>query len=128
MRQVMRHVVDRAVRFWAILMALVLIAGLSSGSAFMLAANAATATSVAPGACGRVLLAGSAWLGGAGVDVKSNGPDQGGGTSCGGKDTKNTVDGIQTGLEWQCVELVNRRQLCRADHEWQRSAGQPERR
>jgi hypothetical protein len=67
---------------------------------------------VKPGACGSVLLAGPVWLGGQGVDVKSNGPDQGSGTSCGGK-KKNTVNGIPSGLEWQCVELVNRLYLTR---------------
>jgi putative Ig domain-containing protein len=60
--------------------------------------------------CGSVLLAGTAWLGGAGVDVESNGPDQGTGTSCGGT---NTVNGIVSGFEWQCVELINRLYITR---------------
>ena len=106
MRQVVRRAADRAVRFRAMLAALILVAGVCGVSAVMLAANAATAApAVTPGACGRVLLAGSGWLGGQGVDVKSNGPDQGTGNSCGGT---NVVDGVKTGLEWQCVELVNR--------------------
>ena len=56
--------------------------------------------------CGSTLLAGSKWLGGDGVPVKSNGQYQGEGTSCG--TTLNSVDGITTGYEWQCVELVDR--------------------
>jgi hypothetical protein len=58
-----------------------------------------------PGSCGNILLAGSSWLGGQGVDVKSNGIYQGSGTSCGGT---SKVDGITAGSEWQCAELVNR--------------------
>src|SRR5215469_14069798 len=57
------------------------------------------------GSCGNVLLAGSAWLGGQGVNVKSNGYHQGSGVSCGGT---NHVHGVTTGSEWQCTELVNR--------------------
>ena len=49
-----------------------------------------------PGPCGTVLLAGSSWLNGGGVDVKSNGAYEGLGTSCDG------------GSHFQCVELVNR--------------------
>ena len=58
--------------------------------------------------CGAVLLSGSGWLGGNGVNVKSNYPNQGisnGGVSCGGD---NYVDGVLSGNEWECVELVNR--------------------
>lgn len=56
-------------------------------------------------ACGAVMLAGSDWLGGGGVDVMSNGADEGTGTSCGGT---MSVGGVVSGSEWQCVELVNR--------------------
>ena len=55
--------------------------------------------------CGTVILSGSSWLGGGGVNVYSNGSDEGTGTSCGGT---STVNGITAGSEWQCVELVNR--------------------
>jgi hypothetical protein len=55
--------------------------------------------------CGAVVLPGSYWLDGYGVDVFSNGPDAGTGTSCGGI---SRVNGIVSGEEWQCVELVDR--------------------
>ena len=67
--------------------------------------HAVPAGAVSPGACGSVLLAGTAWLGGGGVDVKSNGANEGTGTSCSGT---NKVNGVTSGSEWQCVELVNR--------------------
>jgi hypothetical protein len=60
--------------------------------------------------CGTVILAGSSWLGGNGVDVKINGGDEGSGVSCGGT---SAVNGVTTGNEWQCVELVNRLYLTR---------------
>jgi hypothetical protein len=50
----------------------------------------------APGACGSVLLSGGSWLNGGGVDVYSNGSDEGTGASCAGGD------------HYQCVELINR--------------------
>ena len=58
--------------------------------------SASPALAQAPGACGSVLLSGGSWLNGGGVDVYSNGPDEGTGESCGGGD------------HYQCVELVNR--------------------
>ncbi len=66
---------------------------------------ASPAGAVAPGACGSVLVSGSSWLGGGGVDVHSNGSDEGTGVSCGGN---NYVSGVFSGTQWQCVELVNR--------------------
>jgi len=60
--------------------------------------------------CGAVILPGSAWLGGYGVDVFSNGPDAGTGSSCGGI---SYVNGVVSGEEWQCVELVDRLYLTR---------------
>jgi hypothetical protein len=108
MRQLVAHRVGHAGRFRRILTALILAAGLVGVPAVLSVASASTAAAaagVAPGTCGNVLLAGPAWLGGQGVAVKSNGADQGSGTSCGGT---NTVDGVKTGSEWQCVELVNR--------------------
>jgi hypothetical protein len=83
----------------------IMFAGIGWSGAALAATVQSASPAVAPGSCGSVLLAGSAWLGGQGVNVMSNGPDQGTGTSCGGT---NTVDGIRTGTEWQCVELVNR--------------------
>ncbi|HEX5493606.1 MAG TPA: CHAP domain-containing protein [Mycobacteriales bacterium] len=72
---------------------------------------AQSATSNRTPSCGKVLLSGSSWLGGAGVDVRSNGDEQ---TS-----TKGCANGNQEiynlganppifGFGWQCVELVNR--------------------
>jgi hypothetical protein len=78
------------------------------GSLVGLAPNA---SAVAPGACGSTLLAGSSWLGGNGVDVKSNGGDEGTGVSC--ATGSNTVGGVTSGLKWQCVELVDRLYLTR---------------
>jgi hypothetical protein len=49
-----------------------------------------------PGPCGSVLVAAGTWLNGAGVDVLSNGADEGTGSSCAG------------GIDYQCIELVNR--------------------
>jgi hypothetical protein len=55
--------------------------------------------------CGEVVLPGDDWLDGYGVDVFSNGDDAGSGTSCGGI---SYVNGVVSGEEWQCVELVDR--------------------
>jgi hypothetical protein len=60
--------------------------------------------------CGEVALSGGSWLGGYGVDVFSNGADAGSGNSCGGT---SYVNGIVSGEEWQCVELVDRLYLTR---------------
>ena len=94
-------------------------AALPAGPAGAVAPNGATARSAdsalqsvpaavgqfAPVPCGGVVLPGSAWLGGDGVDVFSNGADDGTGNSCGGI---SNVNGIVSGYEWQCVELVDR--------------------
>ncbi len=87
------------------------------------AGEAAAATMVAPGACGNVLLAGSAWLGGLGVNVRSNGRFEGEGTDCSGSMSK--VGGVIAGEEWQCPELVNRLYLTRGwiKATWLGSAG-----
>ena len=64
--------------------------------------SSSPAAAVAPGACGSVLLSGGSWLTslGGGVDVKSNGANQGTGTSCAGSGAY--------GLQYQCTELINR--------------------
>ncbi len=80
---------------------------LAMGTLLIQPAAAASSPTASAASCGSVLLAGSAWLGGLGVDVKSNGADQGTGTSCGGS-AVNSVNGVKTGYEWQCTELVNR--------------------
>lgn len=73
-----------------------------------------SATNALAADCGAVLATGSNWAGGHGVDVKSNGPFQSTGDSCGGymqnsaqTPGPNSVS-ITTGYKWQCVELVNR--------------------
>lgn len=83
---------------------------LASSVLFLQPASARSVPAVNPGSCGKVLLAGSSWLGGQGVDVRSNGQYQGEGTPCGGT---NKVNGVVYGLEWQCAELVNRLYLTR---------------
>ena len=70
-----------------------------------------TASSTDPGRCGSVLLAGASWLNGAGVDVMSNGIDQGTPKTC--SRALSTVGPVVAGERWQCVELVNRLYLTR---------------
>ena len=82
-------------------MCCVLVGSVLVGAVF----SASAAGAVSPGACGSVLLSGTSWLDGRGVDVMSNGAEEGTGVSCGGTDS---VNGITTGSEWQCAELVNR--------------------
>ncbi len=89
------------------------------------AAAAHAAVTVSPGSCGTVLLAGSSWLGGNGVDVKSNGSDEGTGSDCSG--SLSYVNGVQAGEEWQCPELINRLYLTRGwiTSTWHGDAGYP---
>jgi hypothetical protein len=95
---------------WLVVAPLILVFGtmVLPGSGGLLAPSVAGA--VVPGACGSVLLSGSSWLSGGGVDVYSNGTYQGTGTDC--PDPGHVVDNhykhIVTGEEWQCVELINR--------------------
>jgi hypothetical protein len=79
-----------------------LVAGLAVATAL---ADQGTAQAAVP-ACGTVLLSGSSWLGGAGVDVHSNGAYQGTGTSCGSFSQAHPT--VQDGYAWQCVELASR--------------------
>jgi len=69
------------------------------------------ASSTDPGTCGSVLLAATSWLGGGGVDVMSNGADQGTAKEC--SKALSTVGPVTAGERWQCVELVNRLYLTR---------------
>lgn len=81
---------------------------LGIGFAYLVPANAVAdelRSRVAAPACGTVLLAGSGWLGGGGVDVHSNGATQGG-SSCAGSSYANYA--VQAGGGWQCVELATR--------------------
>jgi CHAP domain len=65
----------------------------------------ATPAAAAP-VCSAVEVAAGAWLGGTGVTVHSNGPDQGTGSSCAAVKTANPS--VQDGYGWQCVELATR--------------------
>ena len=60
--------------------------------------------------CGDVILSGDDWLAGTGVDIRSNSPYQGNGTSCkeGGAIFDLQANPPQMGEGWQCVEAVNR--------------------
>lgn len=78
----------------------VLLAAMSVFAGPGLPANAAT------NACGATLLSGRSWLGGFGVDVKSNGTRQESGESCAGRSV--STPGVQFGEGWQCVELAQR--------------------
>jgi hypothetical protein len=64
---------------------------------------------------------------GGGVDVYSNGSDEGTGTDCVHPVTTSAVNGEPTGEEWQCVELINRLYLTRGwiHATWQGGAGEP---
>lgn len=60
-------------------------------------------------ACGTVLVSGSNWAGGNGVDVHSNGSDETTGNSCGSTGVFNLgASPPQWGSAWQCVELAAR--------------------
>ncbi|WP_300610072.1 hypothetical protein, partial [Trebonia sp.] len=105
---------------------LALLAGVCCAVAVVVAGSgvpAGASADIAPGACGSVLLAGSAWLGGLGVDVRSNGQDEGTGADCSAAQSK--VGGVPAGEEWQCPELVNRLYLSRGwiTETWHGSAG-----
>jgi CHAP domain len=55
-------------------------------------------------AWGTLELSGTSWLSGVGVDVNSNGSQ----VTYTPNKPNNTVNGIVSGEEWQCVEMVNR--------------------
>jgi hypothetical protein len=57
-------------------------------------------------ACSTAQVAAGSWLGGTGVDVRSNGSDLGTGYSCASFSTSNPS--VQDGYGWQCVELAAR--------------------
>jgi len=83
----------------------------------LLPMTALPARSIGHITCGSVLLAGTSWLGGKGVDVLSNGADQGTARQC--SRAPSVVGAVVAGERWQCVELVNRLYLTRG---WIRSA------
>lgn len=77
-------------------------------SALFTGASNVTVVSVAHATplCGEVLIKGSQWLQGDGVDVRSNGANTFTGVSCGGVSVSNPV--AQYGYGFQCVELAAR--------------------
>jgi alpha-tubulin suppressor-like RCC1 family protein len=62
---------------------------------------------------GTVELAGSVWLGGAGVKVFSNGADATVKLNCNGHRCWQKVGGVKSGVKWLSAELVNRLYLSR---------------
>lgn len=58
--------------------------------------------------CGALNVSGSSWAGGYGVDSRSNGVDEGTGTSCGSFVANLNANPPQYGEGWQCVELAQR--------------------
>jgi hypothetical protein len=84
--------------------------------------HANEAAAMAPGSCGSVLLPGTDWLDGGGVNVYSNGSDEGTLAQCGGT---SSVGGAESGEEWQCVELPDRLYLTKGwiSRTWEGNAG-----
>ena len=100
-----------SIRRWrSVLVALGLAVAVTTGTVAVAPGSAmASVSNTRADAWGTLELAGNAWLGGAGVDVYSNGA-----TSTGpSPDTYNYVGGVQSGIEWQCVELISRLYLSR---------------
>ena len=89
-------------------MGAVVVALIGSGLLAVVSVQSASAASVcASGGSGVVLMAGSSWLGGDGVDVCSNSPSS---TDNFGS---HSTDGVYDGEMWQCVELPVRLYLTR---------------
>ncbi len=57
---------------------------------------------------GTLELAGSSWLGGSGVDIYANNGDAGYDSNVNEYVTTPSGSSVETGEEWQCVELINR--------------------
>jgi hypothetical protein len=83
----------------------------------------AAASAQPTGNCGDVLLAGSNWLDGGGVNVNSNGADEGTGSDC--SSSISYVNGVEAGQQWQCVEMINRLYLTKGwiNSTWTGDAG-----
>jgi hypothetical protein len=81
------------------------IAAVTTGPALSASAMVAVRplTSGCPGNFGTVLLSGSGWLNGSGVNVYSNGSD----SDCDSGVDAPPINGVSPGTEWQCVELIN---------------------
>lgn len=94
-----------AVRLWQPRWAgLAVVATIASLALADRASEARAATNPYP--CGAVVVPGSGWLSGAGVDVHSNGSQQTTGNNCGTESYANRA--VQAGNAWQCVELASR--------------------
>jgi hypothetical protein len=90
--------------------------------------SAASVISIVTPDCGTVIFpsaSAGAWvIPGTGVDAYSNGPsDEGTTTDC--SSSGSTVNGINAGEEWQCVEFINRLYITNGwiDSNWPGSAG-----
>jgi len=79
-----------------------LLSGLVFGASSAVHVSPATAQTD----CGAIVLRGSYWLQGGGVDDRSNGANQYTGVSCGGVSISKPQ--LQYGYGWQCVELAAR--------------------
>src|SRR4051812_20819759 len=101
--------------------AVVAVVGMMVPAVAIGAAGPAAATA----ACDDVLIPGSAWMRGTGVDIRSNGPNTGSAVSCRPFTTDLQRDVPQWGLGWQCVELVNRLYMTRGwiTSTWQGNGG-----
>lgn len=91
----------------------------ASGSAVAVASPSA----VPPKPCGQPFIVASHWLGGHGVNVRSNGSAEGTSNDC--SSATSYVNGVVAGRSWQCAELVNRLYLSRGwiDSTWTGNAG-----
>lgn len=90
----------------AVLMGTVAVVGFAAPDSFGGSQAAVAVVPVPAMACGQVLVPGSSWLGGAGVDAKYNLRVNGSLKSCNGISTTNPS--VQNGGGWQCVELAAR--------------------
>lgn len=101
-----------SVRMGRVAMSAAMMLGISGGGiAYEIAQAEHRPAAAAAAECGAIVLKGSDWLGGKGVDVRSNGANQGTGVAC-KDDVHETYDlnanPPQFGFGWQCVELANR--------------------
>jgi hypothetical protein len=89
------------------------VAGIAATVALLSLATPNASPAGGSAVCDDVLVPGPAWLGGLGVDIRSNGPYTTTGISCRKYITDLNGKVPQWGLGWQCVELVNRLYLSR---------------
>lgn len=96
---------------------------LAAGGAAAAQSTSSGSSAVPPKACGQVFIVGTKWLGGHGVNVRSNGSSEGTGNDC--SSATSYFDDVVAGRSWQCAELVNRLYLYRGwiDETWTGNAG-----